>query len=360
MRSAYIHIPFCNSICSYCDFCKVLYNEEWVNEYLDSLENEIEKYYEGDTIKTIYIGGGTPSSLNEKNLIKLFKIISKLKIDNNIEFTFECNVNDICEGLLLLLKKNGVNRLSIGVESFNKYNLKFLNRKHDKKDISTKIKLCKDFGFDSINIDLIYALATEDMFVLKSDISKYLKLGVDHISIYSLIIEDHTVLHNKNIKNIDESLDYKMYKYICRKLKRKGYNHYEVSNFARNDKSSKHNLTYWDNDEYYGFGLGAHGYINNIRYENTRSLNNYLDSNFRLNEVLISTQEEMENQVMLGLRKLKGISISEFKKRFNRDIFEVFKIQEVIDKGYLINKGDYLFISEDKIYVMNEIINMIM
>src|SRR5574344_1953634 len=136
MRSAYIHIPFCNSICSYCDFCKVLYNEKWANEYLDALNNEIEKYYERDTIKTIYIGGGTPSSLNEKNLIKLFKIINKLKVKEDAEFTFECNVNDICESLLILLKKSGVNRLSIGVESFNKCNLKFLNRKHDRNEIT--------------------------------------------------------------------------------------------------------------------------------------------------------------------------------------------------------------------------------
>lgn len=360
MRSVYIHIPFCNSICSYCDFCKFLNNEKWASDYLDALYKEINTYYEKDKIKTIYIGGGTPSSLSTNNLIKLFKIINIFDKSDDLEFTFECNVNDINIELLKILKENGVNRISIGVESFNKYNLKFLNRKHDKKTIFQNINLCKKFGFDNINVDLIYALPTEDMSVLKKDISYMLKLDVDHISTYSLIIEEHTALYNKKVKNISEELDFKMYKYICKKLKKKKYNHYEVSNFARNDKQSRHNLTYWDNDEYYGFGLGSHGYINEMRYENTRSLNNYIKGNYRLEELLVSILEEMENEVILGLRKLDGISVDEFKNKFDKDIFSVFNFEEVINKKYIIYSDGKLYIPEDKIYIMNEIINMIL
>ena len=359
MRSVYIHIPFCSSICSYCDFCKFLHNDKWASLYLEVLNHEIDEYYEDDTVKTIYIGGGTPSVLSTSNLIKLFKIIKKFKLNEEYEFTFECNVNDITEDLLILLKENGVNRISIGVESFNKYKLKFLNRKHTKEEIFNNIKLCKKY-FKNINVDLIYALPIENMLVLRNDISNLLKLNVDHISTYSLIIEEHTALYNKKIKPIPEELDYKMYKYICNKLKRKGYKHYEVSNFARNNKESVHNLTYWNNDEYYGFGLGAHGYINNVRYENTRNFNKYLNNEYRFNELMVSIQEEMENELMLGLRKLEGVSINEFYNKFDKDIFEVFKLQDAIDKKYLINKDGYIFIPEDKIYVMNEIINMIM
>ena len=192
------------------------------------------------------------------------------------------------------------------------------------------------------------------------DISCLLKLDVEHISTYSLIIEENTALHNKKVKNIDEELDSKMYKYICKKLKKKNYIHYEVSNFAKEGKESKHNLTYWDNEEYYGFGCGAHGYINNMRYENTRSLSKYFDKQFRLEEFLVSIQEEMENEVILGLRKLKGISISKFKEKYDKDIREVFNINKAIELSYLEQKGDYLFIPEDKIYIMNEIINIIM
>ena len=291
--------------------------------------------------------------------MKLFRIIRKFKTKNDFEFTFECNINDISSELLLILKENNVNRISIGVESFDKTNLKFLNRKHEKKDIFNKIKLVKEYGFDNINVDLMYALPTESLGTLKKDVKNILKLDVDHISTYSLILEEHTMLKNKNINNIDEELDYKMYKYICKKLKKKGYSHYEVSNFARNNKYSRHNVIYWNNDEYYGFGLGSHGYVNDNRYENTRSLTKYLNNEFRFDEVLVSTLEAMENEVMLGLRKLSGVSVEDFEKRFKKSIFDVFKVQEAIDSGNLIYEDGFIYIPEDKIYVMNEIINMI-
>ena len=235
-----------------------------------------------------------------------------------------------------------------------------MNRNHNKKDIFEKINLCKKSGFKNINVDLIYALPEESFFTLKNDLNSILKLGITHISTYSLIIEEHTVLYNNKTMPIDELLDYKMYKHICRKLKKKGFHHYEVSNFSLPGYESKHNLIYWDNNEYYGFGLGAHGYINEMRYENTRNFNKYLNGQYRLNELLVSTQEEMENEVILGLRKLDGISISEFHERFKKDIFKVFKIDDAVNKKYLVVKDDKIYIPEDKIYVMNEIINMIL
>ncbi len=360
MRSVYIHIPFCKSICSYCDFCKFLYKDTWANIYLDALEKEIDEYYENDTVKTIYIGGGTPSSLSLDNIDKLFKIVSKIKRTNGCEITFECNINDINDELLKLLKEKGVNRLSIGVESFNKKNLEFMNRTHNKKEVFNKIKLCRNNGFKNINVDLIYALPTENMVVLMKDLRNILKLNVEHISTYSLIIEDHTMLYYNKVKPINEELDYKMYKHICRKLNKKGYHHYEVSNFAKLGYESLHNLTYWNNLEYYGFGLGSHGYINDMRYENTRNFNKYLNGEFRFNELLVSNQEEMENELILGLRKLDGINILEFNNKFGKDIFHVFKIDEAIKNGYLKLEDNMLFIPENKIYVMNEIINMIM
>lgn len=360
MRSVYIHIPFCNSICSYCDFCKFLNNDIWASNYLTYLKKEIDKYYEKDMVKTLYIGGGTPSCLSYDNLIKLFKIIRVFRLSSDYEFTYECNINDLSEEFLIFLKENGVNRLSIGVESFNKYKLKYLNRKHNKKDIFSKIALARKIGFDNINIDIIYALSIEDMSILKSDIKYALKLKVDHISTYSLIIEEHTLLHNKGVKPISEDLDFKMYKYICKTLKRHHYNHYEISNFALDGHESKHNLTYWDNNEYYGFGLGAHGYINNMRYENTRNFNKYLNEEYRLNELLISTQEEMENELILGLRKIKGVSISEFEERFGISMFKMFKIEDALDKKDLILDEGFIRINEDKLYISNEILNEIM
>lgn len=360
MRSVYIHIPFCKSICSYCDFCKFLHNEEWASKYLDVLKQEIDEYYENDPIKTIYIGGGTPSSLSIENINKLFSFFNKFEMIENPEITFECNVNDITEELLKTLKKHNVTRLSIGVESFNKDKLRFMDRQHNKKNIISNIKLCKEYGFDNINVDLIYALPEETFHMLKKDVSCMLKLDVAHISTYSLIIEEHTKIYNEKTEPIEDFMDYKMYKYICKKLKKKGYHHYEISNFAKDGYESKHNLTYWNNDEYYGFGLGSHGYINSMRYENTRNFNKYLKGEYRLNELLVSSQEEMENELILGFRKLDGISIKKFYEKFNRDIFEVFKIEEAIKKGYIVKEGDILYIPENKVYVMNEILNLIM
>ena len=189
MRSVYVHIPFCKSICSYCDFCKFLHKEEWANIYLDSLSKEIDEYYEGDTIKSIYIGGGTPSCLSINNINKLFSILKKIKLSNSYEMTFECNIDDINNDLLHTLSLYGVNRLSLGIESFNKKNLEFMNRNHNKKDIKEKIKQCRIYGFENINVDLIYALPSEKLFTLKRDLNNILKLGVEHISTYSLIIE---------------------------------------------------------------------------------------------------------------------------------------------------------------------------
>lgn len=359
MKSVYIHIPFCKSICSYCDFCKFLHDEVWANEYLIHLEKEINEYYDNDEVKTIYIGGGTPSVLSIPNLTKLLDITDIFKRKKEIEFTFEMNVNDITEEKLVLLKKYGVNRISIGVESFDKITLKYLNRKHTPKQISENISLVKKY-FENINVDLIFAIPIETLAMLKKDVKEILKLNVPHISTYSLIIEENTVLGVNKVKPIEEEKDFKMYSYIVKELSKNGYNHYELSNFARPGYESKHNTNYWNNEEYYGFGLGAHGYLGELRYENTRSFNTYLKDKYRFNEFVVSKKEDMENEVILGLRKLNGIDLLEFYNKFGTNIQDVFNITELIKEGLLKIEGSRLFIPEEKIYIMNAILNKIL
>lgn len=359
MRSVYIHIPFCNSICSYCDFSKMLYNPTWADLYLDALEKEIDKYYDNDIVDSIYIGGGSPSSLNIKQLEKLFSIINKFNVVKDFEYTFELNIDDITIALLELLKLNNINRLSIGVESTDKYKLQYLNRKYNKKQIENNIKLVREFGFNNINIDYMYALPIEDFFRMKSDLNNIIKLKPEHISTYSLIIEKNTVLSIKNTTSISEDLESKMYKHICNELKKKKYKHYEVSNFSLDNKESKHNLKYWNNEEYYGFGLGSTGYVVGVRYENTRSLNNYIKGNFRKEELFVSKQEEMENELILGLRKLEGINLKHFYEKYNVMIQDVFDFEAVLKLNLVKIDGEYLKIEEKNIYIMNEIINMI-
>lgn len=354
--SIYIHIPFCKTICSYCDFCKVLYNKEWVVKYLKKLKEEIQDRYMGEKVKTIYIGGGTPSSLSLKEIEYLLTLTKLFNISNLEEFTFECNIEDINEEFLKLLKKYNVNRISIGIESFDKNKLDFMKRACDFEYAKTKIELAREIGFNNINLDLIYAIPEEKISTLKKDIKLLLKLNPEHISTYSLMIEDNTFLGYKKINAIPEELDAEMYEYICKKLKKYGYNHYEISNFAKDGYESKHNLVYWNNEEYYGFGCGASGYVSGVRYDNTKNLTKYLNGEYKNNENLLSDESIMEYELILGLRKTKGINIQEFYKKYKTNIQDAFPIKPLLVSGDLIYKDGYVMINPKKLYVMNEIL----
>ena len=356
VKSAYIHIPFCNSICSYCDFCKIYYNGDIVSRYLKTLEKEIKSYYKNEKLNTIYIGGGTPSSLNINELKELFKIIDILKKENNCEITFECNIDSIDLEKLKFLYEKGVNRLSIGIESFNKDIIKYLNRKHTKEEAINKVNLAKKVGFNNINIDLMYAISIENMDILKEDLKTIISMDVEHISTYSLIIEPHTILYNNKADYIDQDIDFEMYKLICKELKEKNYIHYEISNFAKKGYKSRHNLVYWNNMNYYGFGVGASGYINNIRYDNTKSISKYIDGNYVLKKDILNFNTIIENEFILGLRKIKGIRLSEFKEKYGFDVTDIPIVLKLIDEKKLNIKNDYLYIYNNYIYQENDIL----
>lgn len=352
MNSVYIHIPFCNTICSYCDFCKQFYNELNVDKYLIELEQEIKKNYKGEVIKTIYIGGGTPSCLNIKQLNKLFEIIDIFNKDL-LEFTIECNV-DVSFDKIKLFKKNGVNRISIGIETVNCNHLKTLNRFHSKVDIIEKINFIKKIGIDNINVDLMYALPNETLEDLKEDIDFLISLDVNHISTYSLIIEPHTKLYIDKVKYTSEDLDYEMYKLINETLISNDFIHYEISNYSKKGYESKHNLVYWNNEKYYGFGLGASGYIDDLRYDNTRSLTNYLSGKHKYNLDNLSLNDIIEYELILGFRKTKGININDFKSKYNLDLECI--CFNLIKEGKLIKDGEYIKINPLFIYVSNSIL----
>jgi len=355
-KSVYIHIPFCDSICSYCDFCKFLKNDNWIEKYLECLEYEINKKYKGEVIETLYIGGGTPSSLNLEQLTKLFNIIKVINTSNKLEFTFECNIENITQEKLELLFKNKVNRLSIGIQTFNEKHLKYLNRNHTEEMIKEKISLAKKIGFNNINIDLIYALKDQTIEELESDIDKFLNLDITHISTYSLIIEPHTILYINNEDNIDDNLDYEMYNTIINKLTSNGYNHYEISNFAKKGYESKHNLTYWNNKNYYGFGLGASGYIDDVRYDNTRSINEYFKGNYTLDKHKLDINETIQNEFILGLRKIDGINKEYFYRKYNIDVKSISVVQKLLKENKLLENEKNIYINPDYIYVSNNIL----
>lgn len=356
VKAAYIHIPFCSNICSYCDFAKVLYNEKIVSKYLNTLELEIKQKYKHEILDTIYIGGGTPSALNMRELEHLFNILKIFKVSANLEFTIECNVNDITKEKVELFKKNNVNRISLGVQTFNKKVLKEMHRNHTYAEVKEKIEIIKSGGIQNINVDLIYAYPNTTLEDLNFDLEKMLSLDINHISTYSLIIEPHTLLHINNTKNIDQDLDYEMYKNIIEKLTNNGFIHYEISNFAKKGYESKHNLIYWNNQQYYGFGLSASGYIDNVRYTNTRSFDKYFNLDFIFEEEQLTNKDKIIYELILGLRKINGLNVEQFNKKYDIDLLNNTLIGNLIDNDKLEIENNFLKIPYEKIYIENEIL----
>ena len=354
MLGIYIHIPFCKRICNYCDFCKILYNHKYIDSYLDSLEKEIKDRYNGELVKTIYIGGGTPSSLNVDELEKLFKIIKIFNLDNDYEYTIECNIEDICHDKLRLMKANGINRVSVGIESFNKDIGIILGRYHDARTIFDHIKLVKEY-FDNINIDLIYGV-NDNLEIVKDDIAKFLTLDIPHISCYSLIIEEHTKLYIDKREYINEEIDNLMYEYIKNTLVNYGYRHYEISNYAKEGYESIHNKNYWLNGNYYGFGLGAVSYLDNYRISNTKNIHRYLDGKYQDKCNYENIKINKENDLILGLRLVEGIDIDRFNEKYHDVLLDKDIIKELIDDGYLEVRGHMLRCNDKYLYLENSIL----
>ena len=351
----YIHIPFCNSICSYCDFSKVLYCKKYIDKYLLNLEKEISSRYKNELVKSIYIGGGTPTSLDNLELEKLLKITDIFNKDNMLEFTIESNIESLDIEKIKLLSKYNVNRVSLGVQSFDDDVLKELNRSHNKDMVYKVIDDLKGNGISNINIDLIYGV-NNDINVIKKDVDMFLNLDIPHISLYSLIIEDHTLFGINKRQCINDDIDYQMYKYIEDKLNCNNYIHYEVSNYAKDGYQSLHNLNYWDNGYYYGFGMGAVSYIKDYRIMNTKSLTKYLSGKYMYDKLYEDRERVISNTIILGLRKIKGIDINKFNDRFNINLLSLYNISELIDDNKLILENNYLFINPKYYYLSNEIL----
>ena len=358
--AVYIHIPFCNYICAYCDFCKVFYNKEYVNRYLDALNKEIKSNYKGEVITSLYIGGGTPSSLSIDELEKLFNIISIFNLSKDCEITMEANPDSLSLDKIKLLKEHGVNRVSLGVETINNKLQDALERYTSKESVINCINNLKNNNITNINVDLIYAIPGETLDDLKEDLNFLLSLDVPHISTYSLIIEDNTKLKINNVKNIDKSLDREMYDKISSILKDNSYIHYEISNFAKEGYQSKHNLKYWYNEHYYGFGCSASGYIDNIRYSNTRSITNYINGKTIVDKEILTIKDKIFYEVMLNLRTNRGIDKYNFKDKYNISIEDIFNYKELVTNKVLLENNRYLRVNESHFYVLDEIVCKIM
>ncbi|MBR4377500.1 MAG: radical SAM family heme chaperone HemW [Bacilli bacterium] len=352
-NSLYIHIPFCEHVCSYCDFTKLFYNQKYEKPYLDSLENEI-KLKVSNIVSTLYFGGGTPTALSDEGFERILNF-AKQYLTSNYEFTVESNVENLTEAKLDIMKKCGVNRLSIGVQSTCNALLKEIGRNHTFEEAQKIVFLAKSKGFNNINIDLIYGFKNESLNDLKHDLLEFIKLDIDHISIYSLIIEKGSILYNQKYEEQEEGESRKFYEFIVSFLREHGYERYEISNFARNQKYSKHNLTYWHNEEYYGCGLGASGYVGGVHYENTKSLPKYLEGNFIYSFEKVDEKELEEYFLLTNLRLEKGFLKADYKKLFGVDFEQKYnsKILNFSLDGYFDFTNDRVRLTDEGLILMD-------
>jgi len=358
ISSLYIHIPFCAHICAYCDFSKVLYDEKWAFSYIEELKREILSYpLARNQFETIYIGGGTPTCLKKELLEDLLSFLRPyLKIDG--EFTIEGNPENIDDELLAILKEGGINRISLGMESSHKKYLALMGRKHSYKDVKNAVGLIKKWGFENISVDLIYALPGENLNELKEDVASMLALNIPHLSAYSLTINPGTSFYNNGFKEMDDSLEADMYELILSSFRNAGYKRYEVSNFAKPAFYSRHNLTYWHDEEYYGCGLGASGYVDGFRYTNTRSLGVYLKGKYRAEEEKLSVNSQLEDFFLTNLRLEDGFMKKAFEKRFGFPFFTKFSIPflKLHNEGLINENSDSIFVSDKGMLLLDRVL----
>ncbi len=348
----YIHIPFCKQKCYYCDFVSYSNKCSEVKEYIESLKKEIEEFdFSNYKVTSIYIGGGTPSYIDSIYIVEILsELKEKLKCNliefKDIEITIEVNPGTVDTKKLNDYKKLGINRLSIGLQSTKNDILKKIGRIHTYQEFLEIYKLARETGFKNINIDLMIGIPGQKIGDLKNTLQDIIKLEPEHISVYSLIIEENTpiekMLENGEIKLPDEDLERNMYWYVKNTLELNGYNHYEISNFAKLGKESRHNLNCWNQEEYIGFGVAAHSYLNGIRFSNTINIEEYIqhiENNRKEENIQIEESQSLEDKknefMMLGFRKIQGVDIARFKEKFIDN--PIFLYRENLNK--LVEEG---------------------
>ncbi|ANY68577.1 coproporphyrinogen III oxidase [Paenibacillus sp. BIHB 4019] len=335
-RALYIHIPFCTNKCHYCDFTSYVLKGQPVDDYLDALEREMERTISvlpPEQIDTVFVGGGTPTVLTPPQMERFLAAVRKhFPLSPDVEFSMEANPGTTDADKLAAMYAGGVNRISFGVQSFNNTLLERIGRIHNVEDVYRSLDNARAAGFTNLSIDLMFGLPGQTVELLADSVQKALALELPHYSLYSLKVEENTLFHKLYERNElplpTEDEDLNMYLLLIEQLKAGGYQHYEISNFARPGYESKHNSTYWRNEPYYGLGAGAHGYANRERHVNIKGVQPYIDATLarlpRLDTETISELEAMEDFMMVGLRLLDGIRTADFTRQFDGKMLESY------------------------------------
>jgi oxygen-independent coproporphyrinogen III oxidase len=369
-NAAYIHIPFCEHICHYCDFNKVFLKNQPVDEYIEALLDEMRltmKQSPIEQLRTIYIGGGTPTALSAEQLKRLFIGMREiLPMEDLLEFTVEVNPDSSEEEKLTVMREAGVNRLSIGVQSFDKELLDHIGRTHSSDSVYDAVTRSRQAGFNNISLDLMFGLPYQSVAQFIDTIEKACALGVEHISAYSLKVEEKTVFFNRQRKGKlslpREEDEVRMYEELQERTKAHGFTQYEISNFAKPGYESNHNLVYWKNEEYFGFGAGAHGYVNGVRHQNIGPVPKYLQSLTKgelpyLREHTVTKVEQIEEAMFMGLRKLDGVDLADLSTRYGVDLAKLYarQLNDLNERGLITHENNRVKLTDEGLLLANEV-----
>ena len=369
----YIHIPFCISKCFYCDFTSYANRENMIEKYIYALCNEIlakAEILSEYKVTTIYIGGGTPSYIDSKYIKQIFDtLMLAINKEDVKEITIEVNPNSVDEEKMRNYKEIGINRISIGLQSTYDTILKKIGRAHNLKDFEDTLELANKIGFKNISVDLIYPLPDLDLEKFKESIEYVINLkdkNVKHISIYNLEVHENTklafLLKEGYVTLVDEDTEYEMYEYLRKRFEEEEYHRYEISNYAIDGYESKHNLRYWNQELYIGFGCGASSFFSGTRYSNIKNIEKYIENIETGNSIIDKENYEeldllalMKEYVMLSLRKIEGLDKKKFKAKYKKDIEEIFaeEIKELTDDKLIEEKQDKILLTKRGLEVAN-------
>lgn len=359
MKAMYVHVPFCDYICAYCDFCRVKKQSRLVEKWLITLQKEIKTRLVSHQYDTIYIGGGTPSCLTVDELRILFRALAPYQI-HTIEYTIEVNPESLTAEKCALFREFGINRVSIGVQTTCDRLLSLIGRKHSKKEVESCITMLKEVGIVNVSCDCMYSLPTQTLGELKETLDFFIEIAVPHVSIYSLTIEPNSQFKRLGYVPLDEDTEADYYQFILSYLDLHGYRQYEISNFCKTGYESRHNIHYWQYDDFVGLSMGASGKENHQRYECTKNFETYFNEDYIEEVIDLSRADECFEFVMMGLRLKQGLNKKIFKARFMMD-FDHLYLQEktqLINQGLLQETNEYIACTEKGYPILNEVLEV--
>lgn len=357
VKASYIHVPFCEEICAYCDFTRCRYHTRLAQKWLVALEDEVTSKMKQACLETLYIGGGTPSALSTSQLETMFQILAPYH--PSLEYTMEANVESLSDAKIALCVQYGVNRISLGVQTLQPALLKTIARRHTKEDVVERLAALHTFGLHDISIDLIYGLPGQTMEMWKTDLAYIVKyFDITHISLYALTIEEHSTFGRMHVKNIDSQIEADMYEYAISFLQEHGFIQYEISNFSKVGKQSLHNQIYWKYENFYGIGCGASGKENHVRYDNTKNLQTYFDKGPSSELIPLNREQEMFETIMMGLRLCEGLNYEVFNEQFEIVFLEYYQeeLKRLLDKKLLVMDGTWIKTTYEGMLLLNDVL----